>query len=62
MLDEWENIRTGVYVWACEENLGPDLGYRVQLVRDASPMWYEKYLFESYYKKVNKDANADISN
>ena len=60
MLEEWENIRTGAIVWACEENLGPDPGYRVQLVKGASPMWYAKYLFESYYQKVN--ANADISN
>lgn len=62
MVEEWENERTGVIVYAEPHRLGPDEGYNVWIVKNACPMWYEKQLFESYYKKVNLNANADIHN
>lgn len=51
---DWENIRTGDIVKVWSENLGSDPSYRVQLVDGASPMWYAKDLFESYYRKMTK--------
>lgn len=53
MVEEWENKRTGVIVYAEPYRLGPDDGYNVWIVKDACPMWYAKALFELYYKEKN---------
>lgn len=57
MVEEWENKRTGVIVYAEPYRLGPDDGYNVWIVKDACPMWYAKSLFESYYKEKVENAN-----
>lgn len=54
MVEEWENKRTGIIVYAEPCRLGPDEGYNVWIVKDACPMWYAKSLFEEYYKLKNE--------